>query len=64
MGPNPHMSRLTEWVDLWHIKELALGFLKVVNQIMILSSSEVGWSVLNGLEAMLKLKSILPDSHS
>ena len=40
------------------------GFLKAVNQIIILSSSEVGQSVLDGLEAVLKLKSIFLDSYS
>ena len=35
---------------------MVLGFLKAVSKIIILSSSKVGQSVLDGLEAVLKIK--------
>lgn len=59
MGSNPHMSRLPEWVDF--VADKVLACLKVANQIIILSSSEVGQSVLSELEAVLKLKSAFLD---
>lgn len=43
---------------------MVLGFLKAVSKIIILSSSKVGQSVLDGLEAVFKLKSIFLDSYS
>lgn len=64
MGSNLHKSRLSECEDFMTIKELALGFLNVENEIMVLAFSEVGQSLHNGLERVIKLKSILPASHS
>lgn len=62
MGSNPHMSSLPEWVDFVADEGIGFGILKGSDQIMILSSSEVGQSVLNEL-GVLKFKSALPDSH-